>query len=73
MNDKLKEDMNEAFGFHPDSDTDFVAEIVRLRQESRENFHALTHAITKSEERKKWWMKNAEDIAKERDAALPNV
>ena len=39
-----------------------MAEIVRLRQESRDNFHALT----KSEERKYWWMKNAEDIAKER-------
>lgn len=62
MNDKLKEEMNEALGFHPDSETDFVAEIVRLRQESRDNFHALT----KVEERKKWWMKKAEDIAKER-------
>ena len=41
---KLKEAMNEALGFHPDSDTDFVAEIVRLRQESRDNFHALTKA-----------------------------
>jgi len=56
MNDKLKEDMNEALGFHPDSETDFVAEIVRLRQESRDNFHALT----KAKERKPGWINEKE-------------
>ena len=62
MSDKLKEDMNEALGFHPDSETDFVSEIVRLRQEVRDTFHALT----KAEQRKSWWVRNAEAIAKER-------
>jgi hypothetical protein len=50
MDNNTKESLNEALGFHPDSETNFAEEISRIRSESRANFHLYTYSLAKRDE-----------------------